>query len=214
MRILLVEDNYALNQLILTHLSKTYVVDQIDDVDKARFFLETKSYDLLIVDADTVNIHSEQFCHYLKKDHPYLLNLLLTPELTIKQKVHCLQGSSDYLMKPFHVLELISKIKNLLHKKYRKQKKMANAHFELNQLTHQAYMYGQEISLNRKEYALLEMFLYHPQQILSKAILAEKIWHNDQVLRGNAIAVTMTHLRKKIGKNFIKNVKGVGYIAR
>lgn len=214
MRILLVEDNCALNQLILTHLSKIYVVDQIDDVDKARFPLETKSYDLLIVDADTVGCKSEEFCHYLKKNYPYLLILLLTQELTIEQKVNCLQHGSDYLMKPFHALELINKTKNLLHKKYRKRRKSINSQFELNHLTHQAYTHGHEINLNRKEYALLELFLYHPQQILSKATLAEKIWHGDQVLMSNTIATTMAHLRKKIGKDFIQTIKGVGYMAK
>ncbi len=214
MRILLIEDNCALNQLILKHLNKIYVVDQVSDVDKASIFLETKSYDLLIVDANTVGVKSEQFCHYLKKRHHSLIILLLTAELTVAQKVNCLQNGSDYLMKPFHALELINKTKSLLHKKYRKWQRMLSLDFELNQITHQAYTHGHEISLNRKEYALLELFLYHPQQILSKATLAEKIWHGDQVLRGNTIATTMTHLRKKIGKNLIKTVKGVGYAIR
>lgn len=214
MRILLVEDNYALNQLVLKHLNTIYVVDQVNDIDQARFFLETKNYDLLMIDADTVGVKSEQFCHYLKTNHHYLLILLLTPELTIEQKVNCLQSGSDYLMKPFHILELLNKIRSLLHKKYLKWQKILNSHFELNQITHQAYVSGQEINLNRKEYALLELFLYHPQQILSKTTLAEKIWHDDQVLRGNTIATTIAHLRKKIGKDFIKNIKGVGYIAK
>jgi len=213
-RILLIGDNCALNQLIIKYLNKTYVVDQVSDIGRVSFFLEIKNYDLLIIDAETVGFKSEQFCHYLKKNYPYLLILLLTPELSIEQKINCLQHGSDYLMKPFHALELINKTKNLLHKKYRQWQKIINSNFELNQITHQVYLHGNEINLNRKEYALLELFLYHPQQILSKITLAEKIWHSDQVLRGNTIATTITHLRKKIGKGFIKTIKGVGYIAK
>jgi DNA-binding response OmpR family regulator len=82
---------------------------------------------------------------------------------------------------------------------------------ELDQAVRQAYLKGQAVHLNRKEYALLELFLRYPKRIFSKANLAAKIWKQDCILMGNTIAATLTNLRKKIGRDFIKTIKGVGY---
>ena len=116
--------------------------------------------------------------------------------------------------KPFHLLELLAKIKWHLQKNNAKKHKLISSNLELDQFSHQAFLDGQSISLNRKEYALLEVFLSHEQQVLSKAMLAEQIWQEEEVLMSNTIASTIAHLRKKIGKNFIKTIKGVGYTIR
>lgn len=209
MRILLIEDNSALAKLINNHLSKLHIVDQADNAQTARFFLDTKNYDLLITNADFVDDENYQLDHY-----SHLSTLLLTTELTIEQKIICLQRGMDYLIKPFHILELMSKVKFLFQKTHQNWKKFTNINLTLDQFTRQVFVNDKEIQLNRKEYALLELFLSNSKQIFSKATLAEKIWQEDQVLMGNTIATTISHLRKKIGKNFIKTIKGVGYTIR
>lgn len=212
MRILLIEENLDLANLIDTCLGKFYVLDEVSGFKKARYFLDTKNYDLLIADINSPDEKDLKLCHYLKEYHIFLPVLFLTAELTIQQKVSCLQRGADYLIKPFSISELSAKAKNLLRKGYKNRtKKLAKINLEIDQIFHKVYVGEKEVSLNRKEYALLELFLYHPKQVMSKAMLAERIWQGDQVLTGNAIETTISHLRKKIGKDFIKTIKGVGY---
>lgn len=212
MRILLIEDNLDLANLIDNCLSKFYVLDEVNGFKKARYFLDTKNYDLLIADINSIDEKDLKLCHYLKEHYIFLPILFLTAELTIQQKVSCLQRGADYLIKPFSISELAAKVKNLLRKGYKNRtKKLAKINLELDQVFHKAYAGGKEVVLNRKEYALLELFLYHPKQIFSKAMLAERVWREDKVLLGNTIETTMAHLRKKIGKDFIQTIKGVGY---
>lgn len=209
MRILLIEDNSALAKLINNHLSQLHAVDQANNAQTARFFLDTKNYDLLIANTDFINDENYQPDHY-----SHLSILLLTTELTIEQKIICLQRGMDYLIKPFHILELMTKVKFLFQKTHQNWKKLANINLVLDQFTRQVFINDKEVQLNRKEYALLELFLSNSKQIFSKATLAEKIWQEDRVLMGNTIATTIAHLRKKIGKNFVKTIKGVGYTIR
>lgn len=215
MRILLIEDNFALSRLINIHLSRFHIVDKVSCFKKAEFFLNTKNYDLLIVDLDSTNDNGHALCNYLREKHICLPVLFLTAFLTIEQKINCLERGVDYLIKPFNILELLARVKSLLRKVYKnKAKKLINIDLELDRISHRVYLGEKEIILNRKEYALLELFLSHSKQILSKAMLAEKIWQEDTVLVGNTIETTLAHLRKKIGKNFIKTIKGVGYTIR
>lgn len=215
MRILIIEDNFALADLINTCLSKFYVIDKVNNVHKAQYFLDIKTYDFLIVDLDSTNDSGYSLCHYLKDRHIYMPVLLLTTVLTVEQKINCLKHGNDYLIKPFSILELTAKVKNLLRKiRKNKLKKIVNTNFEIDQISHKVYFGKREVALNRKEFLLLELFTCYPKQVFSKAMLAEKVWLEEKVLMGNAIETTIFHLRQKIGKNFIKTIKGVGYVIR
>lgn len=212
MRILLIEDNTALSRLIDVHLSRFHIVDKTTCFKKAEFFLNTKNYDLLIVDLDSINGGDHVFCNFLKEKHIYVSVLFLTAFLTIEQKINCLECDVNYLIKPFNILELVAKAKNLLRKNYKnKIKKLMKVDVELDRASHKVYIGAKEVALNRKEYALLELFLSHSKQVFSRAMLAEKVWREDRILIGNTIETTLSRLRKKIGKNFIKTIKGVGY---
>lgn len=212
MRILLTEDNFALANLVKTHLSNFHVVDVAHNLQKTRYFLDTRDYDLLILDLVLPDGNGQEICSYLKENQISLSILFLTAELDFEKKVSCLQSGDDYLVKPFHVLELETRVEILLRKKYKNEsEKLRNNNLELDQFTHQVCLDGQEIKLNRKEFLLLELFLKYNKQILSRAILAEKVWQADDVLFGNTIEVTIANLRRKLGKNIIKTIKGVGY---
>jgi len=211
-RILLVENNLSLATLIKTHLSKFHVFDLAKNLEQAHYFLDIKNYDLLLTDLSLPDGKSYELCDYLKENRITLPILFLTAELDIKNKVSCLQNGEDYLLKPFNMLELEAKISNLLEKNSKQPvRKLKNANLKLDHFTHQVHMDDKEIKLNRKEFLLLELFLKHRQQVLSKATLAEKIWQEEEVLFGNSIEMTISHLRKKLGKDMIKTIKGVGY---
>lgn len=212
MRILLVEDNSALANLIKTHLSKSHVVDIALTLEKAHYLIDIKTYDLLILDLVLPDGNGLDLCESLKENKISLPILFLTAELDFAKKVSCLQSGDDYLAKPFNILELETRANILLRKNFTKEKdSLHNGGLELDNLVHQVKLNGQEIKLNRKEFSLLELFLKHPSQILSKAVLAEKIWQEEDVLLGNTIGTTIANLRRKLGRKMIKTIKGVGY---
>ncbi|HPS40690.1 MAG TPA: response regulator transcription factor [Candidatus Woesebacteria bacterium] len=213
MRILLVEDNLALSDLIKHKLCKFHIIDASYDLQMAHYFLDTKSYDLLILDLILPDGSGCELCDYLKENKIALPILFLTASVDVKQKISCLRQGDDYLVKPFNIQELEVRVKILLSKiSSQEAKHLKNTNFELNQLTHQAYFNGKEMKLNRKEFLLLELFLKNGHRVLSKTTLAEKIWQKDDVVFGNTIETTIANLRRKSNKNLIKTVKGVGYV--
>jgi DNA-binding response OmpR family regulator len=213
-RILLVEDNSSLAKLIMVNLQKFYAIDLASTLLRARFCLDTKDYQAIILDLDLIGQDYAKFCHDLKQTKNNLVILLLSTQFNLSEKISCLKKGADYLIKPFNLLELMAKLRWHLYKMAINQPKLSTLNLELDQLNHQVYLDDRSIYLNRKEYALLEVFLTHQNQVLSKAALAEQVWQEEQVLMSNTIASTIAHLRKKIGKNVIKTIKGVGYAIR
>lgn len=210
----MIDDNSALCDLVKKRLIKDYVVDIALNLREARYLLDIKTYDLLVLDLVLPDGSGDELCLYLKENKLTIPVIFLTGESGFDKKILCLQKGNDFLSKPFNMLELEARIKLLLEKKNSgadKTAKLELNNLQLNQLTHMAELNGQEIKLNRKEFSLLELFLQHPAQIFNKATLAEKIWQEDEVLFGNSIETTIAHLRRKLGKDVIKTVKGVGY---
>lgn len=215
MRILLVEDNSALASLILKSLGKVYIFDLAENLHRARYFVDTKNYDLFIIDVLLPDGKGCLLCDYLIKNRVNAPILFLTAELDLCDKVAYLKSGADYLLKPFSIEELVNKITTLLHQKAVKQiLKLKKANLLLNHLSRQVYINRQEIKLNRKEFALLELLIQHRRHVLSKNCLAEKVWQNEQVLFSNTIETTIARLRHKLGKEIIKTVKGSGYIIK
>ena len=212
MRILLLEDYQPLANLVQKHLLKLGVVDLAHDLAGARYFLDTKNYDLLIFDLILPDGDSLELCPFLKENKIATPVIFLTAELEDQKKLRCLQHGDDYLSKPFSLSELEARIRNLLLKKELGQRSCLQIDgLKLDPVAHLVKLEGQEIRLNRKEFLLLELFLSQPQKIFSRATLAEKIWQEDEVLFGNSIETTIANLRRKLEKKFIKTVKGVGY---
>lgn len=212
MRILLLEDHLALAKLVKKNLLQFGVIDLASNLSKAKYLLDTRDYDLLILDLILPDGNSLELCPFLEENKIEVPILFLSAENEVQQKVHCLQRGDDYLDKPFHISELQARVRNLLFKKASDNSLLLSFFdLNLNPITHQAYLGKQELLLNRKEFLLLELFLSQPNKIFSRASLAEKIWQEDEVLFGNSIETTIANLRRKLNKKFIRTVKGVGY---
>lgn len=212
MRILLLEDHLALAKLVREHLLQFGAIDLAHDLVGAKYLLDSKDYDLLILDLVLPDGNSLELCSFLQENKIQVPILFLTAEVDVQQKLRCLQNGDDYLSKPFNISELEARVRNLLLKRKGAQAlTLQFADLSLNSTTHQAHLGEQELKLNRKEFLLLELFMSQPKKIFSRAALAEKIWQEDEVLFGNSIETTITNLRRKLSKKFIKTIKGVGY---
>jgi DNA-binding response OmpR family regulator len=143
---------------------------------------------------------------------------MLTALDDVNDKVRGLDsGADDYLTKPFHFSELLARIRSLI----RRHSTVRSTDIErfglrLDLKTHKAYREGQEISLSAKEFALLELFMLHPNRILSRQEISEHLWDMNFDPRSNVIESFVRFLRKKIDYGFdsplIHTARGVGYM--
>jgi len=188
------------------------VVDLAHDLSRAKYLLDTKDYDLLVLDLILPDGNSFNLCLFLQENEIQVPILFLSAEVEVQQKLRCLQNGDDYLAKPFNIAELQARVRNLLLRRENSSASILSvASLSLNTTTHKAYLDQKELKLNRKEFLLLELFLSQPRKIFSRAALAEKIWQEDDVLFGNSIETNIANLRRKLSKKFIKTTKGVGY---
>jgi two-component system response regulator QseB len=140
--------------------------------------------------------------------------LILTARDAVADRVRGLDaGADDYLVKPFDLDELAARIRALLRRRSgRAEPVIQVGALTLNPATREVTLRGEPISLSAREFALLAAFLDRPGTVLSPAQLEEKLYGWDQEVGSNTVEVYIHALRKKLGQNLIKNVRGVGYM--
>lgn len=127
------------------------------------------------------------------------------------------QGADDYLIKPYEFEELLARINALLRRSGRAehdeqtQHKLCSGEIELDISLHQATRAGQVVELSKREWAILVPLMSYPKKIFSKTDLEDKLYDVESEINSNTIEVYIHHLRSKLGKDFIRTIRGVGY---
>ncbi|QEM12950.1 response regulator transcription factor [Mucilaginibacter rubeus] len=223
MHILVIEDEPKVAAFLLKGLRECqYDVSLAKDVFDAKQALQADDYHLIIIDVLLPDGNGMDLCRYIRKQDVLTPILMLTALDSIDNKVSGLQaGADDYLVKPFHFNELLARIEALLRRTARLQTEpgiLSFADLKLNTASKLAERAGAEIILTAKEYALLELFMQHPNKTLSRDYIAEKVWGIDFDTKTNFIDVYVNYLRKKIEKGFhgklIHTNIGMGYILK
>jgi DNA-binding response OmpR family regulator len=219
MRILVVEDEPNVLTFIEQGLKEEgYVVDVATDGDLALDFAQTYPYDLIILDVILPKLDGRQVARTLRARGHTTPILMLTALDDVDDRVAGLDsGADDYLTKPFAYRELLARIR--AHTRTYtggadpNQLKMAD--LTLNRLTRRVQRGQQDITLTAKEFVLLEFFMLHPNQVLSRAQLGEHVWGQDYYDHSNVVDVYVGYLRRKIDDSqplrLLHTVRGVGY---
>lgn len=220
MRILVVEDEPNVIDFIEQGLKEEgYMVDVATDGELALEFTQTYPYDLIILDVLLPRIDGREVARRLRARGLGTPILMLTALDQVDDRVAGLDsGADDYLIKPFAYRELLARIRART-RTYGGESAAANelqvADLSLNRLTRRVERAGQEISLTTKEFALLEFFMLHPHQVLSRTQLGEHVWGHDYYNQSNVVDVYVGYLRRKIDDGqatpLIHTVRGVGY---
>jgi two-component system copper resistance phosphate regulon response regulator CusR len=220
--IFLIEDEQKVAAFICKGLEEHgYTVKTAGDGIGAQNILQHEAFDLLIMDVMLPDTNGIELCRRIRQKDSNTHILMLTALNQVHDKVSGLKaGADDYLVKPFHFSELLARIEALL----RRNKTNEDNHLlmfddlKLDTWSKTAERDGRQITLTAKEYTLLELFMHHPNKILSREYIAEQVWEIGFDTGTNFIDVYVNYLRKKVEKDFktklIHTVIGMGYILK
>jgi DNA-binding response OmpR family regulator len=219
MRILLIEDDPVLSASIVKHLkSHTYAVDTAADGVTGEELAKVTPYDVIVLDLLLPRQDGWRTCTNLRKANVLTPILMLTALGEVEDKIRGLDiGADDYLVKPFHVGELLARIRSLARRVTDvRTVDLERFGLRLDLRLHRALREGQVISLTAKEFALLELFMMNPNRILSREEISEHLWDMNFDPRSNVIESFVKFLRRKVDRGFshslIHTVRGAGYL--
>jgi DNA-binding response OmpR family regulator len=223
MRILIVDDEESLAKALKKNLEEEgYAVDYLTDGFKAsqRIPLYPNEYDLIILDLMMPGLSGLELCRYIRAKGIHIPILILTARDMVTDKVNLLkEGADDYMVKPFSTEELLARVKALLRRPPEAVPiTLRIGKLSLDTASRRVYLGEREISLTAKEYALLEYFMRHPDQVLDRERILDHLWDFESTSFSNVVDVHIKNLRKKIDgrrKNqLIETVHGAGYRLR
>lgn len=214
MRLLLVEDDSMIGDSVRQGLHKDgFAVDWAQDGRAAELALENGVYDLVVLDLGLPKKQGLDVLKQMRRRGNQIPVLIVTARDAIADRITGLDaGADDYLVKPFDLDELAARIRALL----RRQSGRADPVLRVGKLavtaaTREVTFDDKPITLSAREFALLEAFLDRPGAVLSREQLEEKLYGWGEEVQSNTVEVYIHALRKKLGQEFIKNVRGVGY---
>ncbi|MYM98538.1 response regulator [Duganella vulcania] len=214
MRLLLIEDDPMIGESMLEALrGEWYAVDWVRDGVAAELSMRQDIYDLLILDLGLPGRQGMDVLRRLRAQGGQTPVLIVTARDATASRVEGLDaGADDYLVKPFDLDELLARIRAVLRRRGGHHHSLVtHGALSVNLAAHEATFNGVALHLSSREFALLRALLDVPGSVVSKAQLEEKIYGWGEEIESNTIDVYIHHLRKKLGSEFIKNVRGVGY---
>ncbi len=221
MRILVVDDDLAVRRAIDRALRlEGYDVVTVASGGEALEALALSPSDALILDLQLPDLDGLQVCRRMRSAGDDTPVLMLTARDAIDDRVQGLDaGADDYLVKPFALAELLARLRALLRRRFEGEGGLLRfGELTLDLSSREAHRGDRSFSLTRIEFDLLELFLRHPRQVLTRDVLLNRVWGFDFDSSTNSLAVYIGYLRRKLEADgeprCIHTVRGVGYVLR
>jgi len=220
MKILVVDDERAVRESLRRALAlEGYEVELAEDGEGALESVRRAEPDALILDVLMPGIDGLEVSRRLRRGGSKVPILMLTARDAVENRVEGLDaGADDYVTKPFALEELLARVRALLRRTTGAGEVMRFADVELDPSTRQVTRGGEPIELTRTEFALLELLMLNPRQVLTRSVIFERVWGYDFGYASNSLDVYIGYLRRKTEAGgrprLIQTVRGVGYALR
>jgi len=215
MRLLLVEDDAMIGASVQSGLRQEgYSVDWVRDGAAAELALANGVHEMILLDLGLPKKSGLELLAGLRRKGTALPVLVITARDSVADRVKGLDaGADDYLVKPFDLDELSARIRALLRRHAgRASPLIENGALSLNPATHEVFLDGTPVSLSAREFALLRALLEQPGAPLSRSQLEDRLYGWEEEIESNTVEVYIHSLRRKLGADWIRNVRGVGYL--
>lgn len=214
MKLLVVEDQPSLLDAISTYLKRHgFVVDEARNLSLARSYFKTSVYDGIFLDMALPDGNGLDFLKELRKMGNKVPVIVMTAKDQISDRIQGLEaGADDYVVKPFDLDEVLARFHAVMRRYHGVTTPLIKMGvFEIDKLGRRLLRNGQEIVLRGKEWALIERLTRQQHAIVPKEALEEALFSIDTDLASNSLEVHVSRIRKKIGKQHIETVRGLGY---
>jgi len=214
MRILLVDDEQRFAAAVRQGLeAEGLAVDVAHDGDEGLWMARSNDYDAIVLDILLPGLNGYRVCAELRDGGDWTPILMLTALDEDLDEAEALDtGADDYLSKPFSFVVLVARLRALLRRGASPRPVVLEVgNLRLDPAAHRCWCAGQEVELTAKQFSLLECFMRHPGEVLSKSALREHVWDYAFADSSNIVEVYVSSLRKKVGAGRIETVRGAGY---
>jgi two-component system response regulator QseB len=214
MRVLLVEDDEMIAQGLQTALRQSgFAVDWMKDGKSAAAALKSPTFDLVLLDLGLPQRDGIEVLRELRKRGDATPVIILTARDEVQHRIAGLDaGADDYIVKPFDLDEVTARMRSVLRRAAgRGDPSIVHGDLRLDPVTRMVERSGTPVSLSAHEYAVLEALLQRPGAVLSRSQLEDRLYGWDEQIGSNAIEVYVHGLRRKLGSDAIRTLRGVGY---
>ena len=219
MQVLIVEDDKILSDTIKQCIKSKYSVEQAHDGQEGVLFATQDIYDVIILDLMMPIMNGYEVLAELRKKHIYTPVLILTAKDALEDKVRGFNiGADDYLVKPFEKEELIARIDAMIRRNNRTyiKNELIFENMKLDLSSRKAYIENKEITLQGKQFDMLEYLINYKEKIITKEQIFDKIWGFNSETTTNVVEVYASGIRKELKKygydKYFKTIRGVGYM--
>ncbi|MDE2431084.1 MAG: response regulator transcription factor [Burkholderiales bacterium] len=214
MRILLVEDDQMIGEAVQLSLKQMgYVVDWVRDGLIAESVIGSEHFDLVLLDLGIPGKDGLAVLQHLRRQKSTIPVIIITARDSIQDRIKGLDaGADDYVIKPFVIEELAARLRSALRRSAgQTEPEIHIDNVVINPITHEVKLQDVPVQMSAREYAIIESLLLRPGAILSRAQLEERLYGWGEEIESNAVEVYIHSIRRKLGNQFIQNVRGVGY---
>ncbi len=215
MRVLLVEDDRMIGEVVAQALKDaSYAVDWVRDGQAALNTLADQAYELVLLDLGLPKKDGLEVLRSIRAKNNPVPVLVITARDTLDDRIRGLDGGADdYVLKPFEMAELLARMRAVVRRKGGTAGPvLSNGQITLDPVTREVSLNGQASRLSAREFSLLQALLARPGAILSRADLEDRLYGWNEEVESNAVEFLIHSLRKKLGSDAIKNVRGVGWM--